>query len=259
MCRWARPAGRSSRSESPRPSSCRWWVVRSASCWPPVRRASFTRLPQACRAFKRCVSTGAWWSIHSPARSRSSCCADCCQPSPPRAGTCAVHSRRRGAHRDGARRTIWTLSLATQALTQITYDGDAFGPVWAPDGLRVLFTHFPRGPERGTTMWSVPASGQGAREPVFEHPDAYSSGTSADGRVVYYHAAGENGWDTFSVALTDSGPQRRPLLTTPVNEQRPTPSPDGRCRHADHRRAPRRGALRTLQTTLPDGGRAERR
>ena len=122
---------------------------------------------------------------------------------------------------DGARRTIWTLSLATQALTQITYDGDAFGPVWAPDGLRVLFTHFPRGPERGTTMWSVPASGQGAREPVFEHPDAYPSGTSADGRVVYYHAPGENGWDTFSVALTDSDPQRRPLLTTPVNEQRP--------------------------------------
>ncbi len=94
--------------------------------------------------------------------------------------------------------------------------------------MRVLFTHFPRGPERGTTMWSVPASGQGAREPVFEHPDAYPSGTSADGRVVYYHAAGENGRDIFSVALTDSDPQRRPLLTTPVNEQRATPSPDGR-------------------------------
>jgi eukaryotic-like serine/threonine-protein kinase len=44
---------------------------------------------------------------------------------------------------EGARRTIWTLTLDTGALTQVTYADDALGPHWLPDGRRVVFSQFP--------------------------------------------------------------------------------------------------------------------
>ena len=128
---------------------------------------------------------------------------------------------------DGARRTMWTLALDSRALTQVTYDGDTFYPVWAPNGRRLLFTHFtPRRPR--TSMWSIAVSGQGEMEPIFEHPDAYPGGVSADGLVVYYRAFDERGEDIFSVTLQDSGQIRTPLLTTRAEEGGPMPSPGGR-------------------------------
>lgn len=77
-------------------------------------------------------------------------------------------------------------------------------------------------------MWSIAVSGQGEMEPIFEHPDAYPGGVSADGLVVYYRAYDERGEDIFSVTLQDSGPLRTPLLTTRAEEGGPMPSPGGR-------------------------------
>ena len=42
-----------------------------------------------------------------------------------------------------ARRTIWTLTLDTGALTQVTYLDDSFSSRWMPDGKHIVFAHFP--------------------------------------------------------------------------------------------------------------------
>ena len=131
---------------------------------------------------------------------------------------------------DGARRTIWTLAAATGALTQVTYEGDTFRPVWMPGGRRLAFTHFPTHADLATTtMWSTLVNGQGKIEPIFEHPNAYPEAVSADGRVLYYAAINEQtGEDLYSVTLHEPKPVRTPLLTTRAAEEAPVASPDNR-------------------------------
>jgi len=93
-----------------------------------------------------------------------------------------------GARWEGARRTIWALTLTTGALTQITYAEDTFAPVWMPDGRRVLYTHFPIDPgTRSSSMWSALADGGGRVDPLSAQSDAYPSVASADGRTLFYH------------------------------------------------------------------------
>jgi len=131
---------------------------------------------------------------------------------------------------DGARRTIWTLVPATSGLTQVTYDGDTFRPVWMPDGRRVAFTHFPSHANLATTtMWSTLVNGQGNIEPIFEHSNAYPEAVSADGRVLYYAVVtAQTGEDIYSVTLNELKPVRSALLTTRATEAAPVPSPDNR-------------------------------
>ncbi len=129
---------------------------------------------------------------------------------------------------DGVRRTIWTLAPATGALTQMTYEGDTFRPIWLPGSRRLAFTHFP-GHAATTTMWSTLINGQGKTEPIFEHSNAYPAAVSADGRVLYYTAIDERtGDDVYSVTLNEPKPVRTALLTTRAAENAPLPSPDNR-------------------------------
>jgi Tol biopolymer transport system component len=131
---------------------------------------------------------------------------------------------------DGARRTIWTLAPATGALTQVTYDGDTFRPVWMPGGRRLAFTHFPTHANLATTtMWSTLVNGQGKIEPIFEHSNAYPEAASADGRVLYYAVISEQtGEDIYAVTLNEPTPVRTALITTRAAEGAPVPSPDNR-------------------------------
>jgi eukaryotic-like serine/threonine-protein kinase len=132
---------------------------------------------------------------------------------------------------EGARRTIWTLSLATGALTQVTYAEDTFAPIWMPDGKRLLFTHFPISPDRrGTSMWRVLTDGRGDIEPVGAESDAYPGATSADGSILYYsvYRTGQAQEDISSVTISGTGSMPTRLLATPASEETPIPSPDGR-------------------------------
>ena len=83
---------------------------------------------------------------------------------------------------EGARRTLWTLTLDTGALTKVTYLDDTIGSRWMPDGKRILFAQFLIDPdERATSVWSVLTDGEGI-EPIPAQWDAYPTGVSADGR-----------------------------------------------------------------------------
>lgn len=132
---------------------------------------------------------------------------------------------------DGARRTIWTLTLETGALTQITYLDDAIGADWSGGSNDLLITQFPRNPEmNGTTMWRVTADGSGNLKPLFPHPESYVSSTSPDGQIVYYasYELNADAGDLFAVDLSQNPPKRTTLLATPADEGDPIPSPDGK-------------------------------
>ena len=86
---------------------------------------------------------------------------------------------------EGARRTLWTLTLDTGALTQVTYLDDTIGSRWMPDGKRILFAQFRIDPDQRTTsMWSVLTDGAGKIEPIPAQWDAYPGGVSSDGRTL---------------------------------------------------------------------------
>ena len=87
---------------------------------------------------------------------------------------------------EGARRTIWTLTLDTGALTQVTYLDDTFSSRWMADGKHIVFTQFPIDPAlRATSVWSVLTDGRGNIQPVPAQWDAYPSADSSDGRTLY--------------------------------------------------------------------------
>lgn len=133
---------------------------------------------------------------------------------------------------EGANRTLWTVALETGALTQVTYRDDTFAPRWAPDGRRLVYSSFPMidSSPRTTSVWSVLPDGQGMVEPVAVQWDAYPSGFSADGRVLYYYAypSDQAQSDILSVPLDRADPKPTVLLATPASEAWPTPAPDGR-------------------------------
>jgi serine/threonine-protein kinase len=131
----------------------------------------------------------------------------------------------------GARRTLWTLTLDTGALTQVTYLDDAIGSRWMPDGKRIIFSQFRIDPDQRTTsLWSVPTDGAGKAEPIPAQWDAYPGGVSSDGRTLYYRAYQSNQVqeDLMSLTLGDAAAKPVVLLATPAAESYPTPSPDGR-------------------------------
>ena len=132
---------------------------------------------------------------------------------------------------EGARRTLWTLTLDTGALTQVTYLDDTFHARWTPDGGRLVFSSFPIDPGlRTTSVWSVLTDGRGEVEPVAAQWDAYPGAVSSDGRVLYYSAyqADQAQEDIVSVALDGAAPKPTVLLATPASEGWPSASPDGR-------------------------------
>jgi eukaryotic-like serine/threonine-protein kinase len=132
---------------------------------------------------------------------------------------------------EGARRTLWTLTLDTGALTQVTYIDDTIESRWMPDGKRIVFAQFRIDPDQRTTsIWSVLTDGAGKIEPIPAQWDAYPGAVSSDGRTLYYSAYQSNQVqdDIMSVALGDAGAKPVVRLATPAAEEAPTPSPDGR-------------------------------
>ena len=132
---------------------------------------------------------------------------------------------------EGARRTLWTLTLATGAMTQVTYLEDAIRPQWLPDGRRLVFSMFPIDPGlRATSLWSVETDGRGKVQPVAAQWDAYAGTASSDGRTLYYSAyqSDQAQEDIISVPLEGAALKPTMLLATPASESSPMPSPDGR-------------------------------
>jgi Tol biopolymer transport system component len=131
---------------------------------------------------------------------------------------------------DNGRRSIWVSALDTGALTRVTYGNDSFYPVWMPDGRRLLFTQFLMDREsQETSMWSVATDGAGKIEPIGRQNGGYPTGTSADGRTLYYRFETDVvQTDIRQLALDSPEAQPTSLVATPADESAALPSPDGR-------------------------------
>ena len=129
------------------------------------------------------------------------------------------------------RRTIWTLTLDTGALTQVTYLDDSFSiSLDARRQAHRLCAVSDRPALRATSLWSVLTDGQGTIEPIPAQWDAYPRACPSDGRTLYYNAyqSDQAQEDIVSVATGDTAAKPSVRLATPASEDLPSPSPDGR-------------------------------
>lgn len=134
---------------------------------------------------------------------------------------------------NGSIRTLWVASVATGALTQITYKRDSIRPAWMPGAREIAFTNFSLDfNERGTTMWRVRTDGKGDVKPLYSQRESYVSSVSGKLNLYYSSYAKPSGpdvevnQDVYVANLTGDPPTAKVLIDTPGDESRPLASPD---------------------------------
>ena len=135
--------------------------------------------------------------------------------------------RRLALHLQDEGNDIWTLDLARDSLTRLTFDpGEDETPAWSPDGRWIAFAAT-RGSERRVIR--RPADGSGAEEVLWTLSDhAHVTDWSPDGRsllVDVYRT--KSSTDIVRLDLGEK-PAPRPFLETPFDESSGRISPDGR-------------------------------
>ena len=121
---------------------------------------------------------------------------------------------------------MWVQDLERGALTRLTSGGNNVGPIWTPDGKRVVFARNTGGVR--TPFWA-PADGSGEPERVFD--DDHRGGIasfSPDGQLLTFNRrAPDTGLDLWVRAF--NGTQApHPFLRTRSTEVGAKFSPDGR-------------------------------
>jgi serine/threonine-protein kinase len=121
---------------------------------------------------------------------------------------------------------VWVQDLERGALTRLTSGGNNVGPIWTPDGKRVVFTKNTGGVR--TPFW-VPADGSAEPERLFK--DDHRGGVasfSPDGHLVTFNRrAPDTGMDLWVRPLNGT-PAPHPFLRTRSTEVGAKFSPDGR-------------------------------
>jgi eukaryotic-like serine/threonine-protein kinase len=140
-----------------------------------------------------------------------------------------------GIH-DGKQNDIWVYDLARDTLTQLTFDAaDDTGPIWTPDGKRIVFASDRAKPGIRNLYW-VNADGTGEVARLTDSPE--------DQRPASWHPSGKflgfmarraaTDWDLMILSMngdaargwTPGTPTQ--FLGTPASEVFPMFSPDGR-------------------------------
>ena len=123
---------------------------------------------------------------------------------------------------------LWDIARATlgKFTSEPAFDG---GPVWTPDGTRVVFASSRAGP---VNPFLQPADGAGeARRLAASTFADYPTGVTPDGTRVLFLRDGGSGSPTaqdIMIAPIDDPSPARPLLATKANEGGAEVSPDGR-------------------------------
>ena len=137
---------------------------------------------------------------------------------------------------DGKQRQIWVYDWARDTLTQLTFDREDRGPVWTPDGRRIVFAS-DRAKAGISNLYWVNADGTGDVTRLTDSPEnQWATSWHPSGKFLAFHESpgGATGYDLMILPMEGDAVQGwRPgkptvFLSTPASEQTPMFSPDGR-------------------------------
>jgi Tol biopolymer transport system component len=121
---------------------------------------------------------------------------------------------------------IWIRDLARGVNSRYTFSpgGDAFAPLWSPDGNRIVYSA-----GSGWDLYEKALTGDGSEKLLLKSDEQkFPAGFSRDGRYLVYQSRGKDtGWDIW-VMPTSGDAKPYPYLKTPFAELLPVVSPDGR-------------------------------
>ena len=124
---------------------------------------------------------------------------------------------------------LWLVELDRGVTTRFTFGPERnSGPIWSPDGSRIMFESNREGP---WNLYVKPVSGATAEQTLyrsegyFKHPDWWSP----DGRLAGFEQLDpRTGWDLWYIPTGGEDHTPKPYLRTPFNERFSQLSPDGR-------------------------------
>ncbi len=122
---------------------------------------------------------------------------------------------------------IWVRDLARGVNSRFTFGkGDAYCPVWSPDGKRIAYTVDREG---SADIYEKAADGQGEEKLLLKTEETkVMCDWSRDGKSIAFMSRGkETGWDIWILPAVGEG-KATPFVKTPFPELIPVFSPDSR-------------------------------
>jgi serine/threonine-protein kinase len=136
---------------------------------------------------------------------------------------------------DGKRTDIWVYEWERDALTRLTFAGEAnVSPVWTPDGQRIVYSSRETG--GALNLWWIRADGAGAAQRLTESKNPqYARSWRPDGKFLAFHELNPStNFDVMTLPIEGNEKsgwkpgEPKPFVNSAFIEVEPAFSPDGR-------------------------------
>jgi serine/threonine-protein kinase len=135
----------------------------------------------------------------------------------------------RGTNVNYVNMDIWVVDLAQHTQTRVTFDTSSSFPLWTPDGKRIVYTRYVNGlAQYEGHLFSSPADGTGAPEPVTTQPGQWAaSAFEPGGGMMYLGSPTGRGKAEIWRVGRDSASSPQKLIATAFHNVSASLSPDG--------------------------------